>query len=262
MNASTKSIVLFLLAALTAAPAFSDAGFAKVQECMRANVPAALRVQKFALEATDRQGESRVLTGKLYAKRDSGLLRVMMKLDGPAPFTGASYLVRETPSGQQDEMYVFLPAVGRVRHITGAFANGPLLGTDFSYAEAKLLQNAYTGADGKLEGEMDFNGRPVYKLSIRPGASRSAPYNRIQALVDKKTCVALKADFYEGSKLGKQLLVPAESLTQSGEQWFPAQVEMSDVSSGTKTTLKAGPFVVEKDLSKLLFDPRTFNLAR
>ena len=39
-------------------------------------------------------------------------------------------------------------------------------------------------------------------------------------------------------------------------------VAIARVPLSAGQTLKVGPFVVEKDLSKLLFDPRTFNLAR
>lgn len=248
-----------LAAALLPAHVHADAAYDAVLKCMHAQVPATLRVQAFTLTSVDRSGDERRLGGRLFADRKGGQLRVLMRLDEPASVKGAAYLIREFAGKAEDDMYVFLPGVGRVRHITGSFANGSLLGTDFSYAEAKLIRNGYTGANGRLEGEAEIDGRKVQQLSIRQTASAASPYSTIKVWVEPTSCVAVKAEFYEGEKLRKRLRTPPASLAQSDGHWYPALLEMEDFTSGTRTTLRAGRYQTDAKPNEGLFDPQRFH---
>lgn len=252
--------VATLLLLIVAAPAFADAGFQKVYGCMRANVPENIRAQEIEFTSNDRAGATRVLRGKLVAKRDQGLARISIRITSPANVAGASYLVRERKSGSpEDDMYVYLPSVGRVRHITGAFANGALLGTDFSYADAKIIQNTFTGADGKLEAPAEVDQRSTYVLTLTPTQKLKNPsYSLVRMWLDQKTCVPLKADFYQGDKLRKQLTSSASALTQSGKFWYLSQFEMHDLQEGTKTQIKFGNVDGDAKATPMLFDPNNF----
>lgn len=233
----------------------------QVFDCMKANIPQTLRIQEIQLDATDRSGGVRSLRGKLYAKREDGLVRVMLRVAEPANVAGAAYLVRETGQ-REDDMYVFLPAVNRVRHVTGNFANGSLLGTDFSYAEVKLIQNAFTGAAGKLEAQEKIDGRDAHVVSLRPARTESAPYSQVKIWVDKKSCVALKAEFFSGDNVRKRLTAAAAGLKQSGKLWYAGEMEMKDLKEGTYTTLKVTGVSSDIDLGSKPFDPSSFHLGR
>lgn len=237
-----------------------DAG--EVFGCMKANIPQTLRIQDIQLDATDRSGGVRSLRGKVYAKREEGLIRVMLRVSEPANVNGAAYLVRETGQ-REDDMYVFLPAVNRVRHVTGNFANGSLLGTDFSYVEVKLIQNAFTGATGTLEAPEKIDGHAADVVSLQtPGTGKAAPYSKVKIWVDQKTCVALKAEFFSGETAVKRLTAPAASLKQSGKHWYASEMEMRDLKEGTYTTLKITGVSSDVNLGNRPFDPNAFHLGR
>ena len=248
--------LLLLMMSLTAQAA--DADFQKVYDCMRATLPASLRAQDIEFNATDRSGGTRTIKGKLFAKRDKGLARISIRITAPANVAGAAYLVRERGAGQQDDMFVYLPSVGRVKHITGAFANSSLLGTDFSYADAKLIQNAFRGADGKLEAPQQIDALPVNVFSLRPQASNASAYSKIRVWTDQKTCLPLKAEFYQGETLRKQLSAPVTALTASGSYWFLSQIEMRDLKEGSSTQIKIGSAAEAPKLSGSLFEPASF----
>jgi len=254
-----KTIATLLLFAL-AVPAYADAEFQKVYGCMRSNVPDTIRAQEIEFTSTDRTGATRVLRGKLIAKREDGLARISIRITSPANVAGASYLVRERKADSpEDDMFVYLPSVGRVRHITGAFANGALLGTDFSYVDAKIIQNTFAGADGKLEAPGEVDQRATHVLTLTPAHQMKDPsYSLVRMWLDQKTCVPLKADFYQGDKLRKQLTASAGSLTQSGKYWYLSQFDMNDLKEGTKTQIKFGGIDGSTKASPNLFDPNNF----
>jgi len=250
-----------LLALAISLPAQAADRAQEVFDCMRGNIPQTLRIQDIDFSATDRAGGSRTLRGRLYAKREQGLVRVMLRVSEPANVAGAAYLVRETGQ-REDDMYVFLPAVNRVRHVTGNFANGSLLGTDFSYAEVKLVQNAFAGANGKYEGKDKLEQRAVDVVSLHPAGAEASPYSAVRIWVDEKTCVALKAEFYQGETPVKRLVAPAASLQQSGKLWYVSEMEMRDLKESTYTTLKVQGVSSDVDLGNKPFDPNSFHIGK
>ena len=228
----------------------------KLRACMRANIPQTLRIQEFDLSATDRAGSTRLLRGRLFAKSENDKLRAMLRLVAPADVSGASYLLRE--GEKSDEMYVFLPALNKVRRITGASSDGPLFGTDLSYADIKQINNAFGGSAPTVEGSETLDGRKVQRLSVKPHAETGSRYSLIRAWVDESTCVALKAEFLEGATVRKRLVSPAASLTKSGSYWYPAQATMSDLKEGSRTVLKVTGVKSGDDLANRYFDTRNF----
>lgn len=231
----------------------------KLLACMRANIPPTLRIQQFRLESFDRSNGTRVLQGRLYAKRENNLLRAMLRLTAPVDLNGAAYLIRE--GEKSDEMYVYLPALGRTRRIQGGAGDGPLFGTDLSYADLKQVQNAFEGSSPAIEGQETIEGHAATLLGLTPHAESGSLYSRIRAAIDPKSCVALRVDFYEGQNIRKQLTAPVAALARSGNYWYAGEAEMKDLKLGTRTTLKITGVQGGEDVAGRFFDSRSFYLA-
>ena len=244
---------------LCAATAEAGPAEEKLMACMRANIPATLRIQEFQLTSSDRKGEQRKMAGRLFAKNEKDLLRAMLKLTSPADLSGASYLIRE---GQKaDEMYVFLPALNRVRRINGSAGDGPLFGTDLSYADIKQVQNAFMGAAPRIEGKEKLESRPATVVSVVPTAESGSRYSRIKAWVDDASCLAVKVEFMEGTTIRKRLAAPASAIAKAGNYWYVSESTMFDLKLGTKTQLKITGVKSGEDVANRYFDSRNFYLG-
>lgn len=252
-----------LLALLVIAPAQAEESVLKIVTCMRDNVPSTMRIQKIELESTDRQGETRTLKGKLYGmseKDDSGknMLRAMLRIESPADLAGAAYLVREAEGYLKDGMYVYLPSVKRVRRVTGTFADGALLGTNFSYNDFKQLENAFGDLTAKLETPEEFSGRMTDVLLFNGLSSEDSRFRAVRAWIDRKTCVPIRADFFEGESVRKQMTANVGSLKQSGKYKYFSELEMRDLKDNTRTVLRVNAASGDKELPKRYFDPQLF----
>ena len=259
-----RRVLLWALPALAAAwlpPQAARAGAAedKLLACMRANLPPTLRIQEFELTTVDRKGEKRLLKGRLFAKREKELLRAMLKLSAPADVSGAAYLVRE--GEKADEMYVFLPALNKVRRIMGGAGDGPLFGTDLSYADIKQVQNAFSGSTPKIDGKEKIDNRPVTVVGVVPTPESASRYSRIRAWIDDASCVALKVDFMEGAAPRKRLTAPVAAIAKAGEYWYVNESTMTDLKLGTRTQLKITGVKSGEDLANRYFDSRNFFLG-
>ena len=252
---------------LLCAPAQAQESAEKILQCMRENFPTAMRVQQMALTATNAAGDSKTLKGRLFVMREPaansphGLLRAMLKIDEPQNLRGAAYLVRETDDFLRDGMFVYLPAVNRVRRVTGNFADGSLMGTDFSYYDFKQLQGAFGDMSGLLERSEELDGRKVDVLLFKALPAVDTRYSGVRAWVDQQTCVPLRADFLEGDKVIKRMTAPAKGLQQSGRWWYAAEIEMHALGTGTRSTLRIGEVTSGGELSSAYFSPHSFHLG-
>lgn len=250
--------------ALLALPAAASSAWARdaqsVIACMRDNLPQRLQVEHLALRSTDASGGVRRLQGVLYVQREGGLLRSMMALSQPAALAGAAYLLRER-ADDDDEMYMYLPALNRVRRISGAAMNGPLFGTDISYADLRQLQSAYRDQSAVLEPSTTLQNRPVDVLRLNEAAGGAARYTTIRLWVDRASCVALRATFADAQGVVKTLEVPASHLQQFGKHWLATELTLRDVRRNSQTRLEITGVDHPPDIPRRVFDPHTYYLG-
>lgn len=235
----------------------------KVLDCMRKNVPESLRVQDVEFSTADAGGITSLLKGRLYAERQAGeegegQVRAMLHIKAPPNLSGAAYLIREKDENARDGMYVYLPSVRRVRRVSGSIADGGLMGTSFSYADFKQLQNTFGEVSATLEGSAEIDKRPTHIVAFRPISPNEGGYALVRSWIDVQSCVPLKAEFYDGQTLRKRMTSPAAALKQAESYWYPSVVEMQDMKDKLRTTLRVLKVSADKDISGGYFDPQTF----
>ncbi len=255
-----------LLLAL-AAPAFAAESIDAVMSCVRGNIPQAIRVQQLELITVGLAGEESVFRGRAFAAGDkkadgSQVIKGMLRLDEPANLNGAAYLVRDAARYESDGMFVFLPAVGRVRRISGSFGDGRLFGSNISYFDFKQLAGAFGDFDGELESTEELADRRVHIVRFRPAEGADTPYTAVRAWIDAATCLPLQADFLEDGVSRKRMTAPASGISKIGDQWYLSQMQMQDMLDGTKTIMKVAQMLTSEELSSRHFDPQHFHEVR
>lgn len=251
-----------LVAALVLAPATARAATPAdtVVKCMGANLPETLRVQAIEVTTWDRNGGERLLKGRVFASREKGRDRVMARVEFPSDLAGTAFLVREGEPAA--EMYLYLPAVNRVKRIAGSTMNGKLWGTDFSYNEFRRVANAFAGGTVELGAVTTLDGRTVQAITLVPPPGESDPYDSIRVLVDQQTCVPLQAEFRRGLAVRKLMTAPAASLRQAGSQWYSGELTLRDLVEGTRTRLRVMKVTAGARLSGSYFHPQQFYSVR
>lgn len=260
-----KILCALLLIASTPVLAFED--IAAVAACMRANLPDSLQLQQIALDSYRRDGSHRNLRGRLYFKREKepapGMLQVMLRIDSPPAFEGASYLIRESAATPNEGMYVYLPAVKRVRRVVGQFGDNALFDTDFSYREFQLVMGVMHESTLSLEDEEQVEGRAAMVLMVTPDDPSSARYTRMRFWIDKDSCRPLRGEFFEGKVLRKRFSASVESLRESADgKRYLSLGRMEDLVEGSRTELRVLRQELNVPMPPKLFDPAGFYLLR
>ena len=148
----------------------------------------------------DRQGRVRERTMTLLARRDPSGDRTLVRFTYPNDIKNTGFLVWEHP-GADDERFLYLPALGRVRRIAGAEKQESFVGSDLSYEDIggrdiTEYTYAFAGPDTAWTAP-DGSKHPAWSLESR-AKDRNADYPRTVSLVRKDNFVIVHADIYNG----------------------------------------------------------------
>jgi len=137
-------------------------------------------------------------TGARGAPSDAIGDRLLIRFTYPNDIAGTSFLVWER-AGAEDERFLFLPALGRVRRIAGAERQESFVGSDFTYEDIggrALDDYAYTLIDANgSDRAADGRAQPVYVLESR-AKDPDALYPRVVSHVRQDNFVVVRAEIF------------------------------------------------------------------
>ncbi|MEO5821240.1 MAG: outer membrane lipoprotein-sorting protein [Vicinamibacteraceae bacterium] len=152
----------------------------------------------------DRQGRARERTLSVNGLRGQGSTgdRVLIRFTYPNDIAGTGFLVWERPGGD-DDRFLYLPALSRVRRITGAERQESFVGSDFTYEDigGRAIEDyTYTlvAEDGPWNGSWaDASGarHPAWRLESR-AKDADAAYPKVVSTIRKDNFVVVAADVF------------------------------------------------------------------
>ena len=154
-----------------------------------------------------------------------------------------------------DNMWIFLPRVGKSVRIQGHMLRQGLMGSDFSYGDASEQPSMVDDYDGEIEREEEFEGRPTYVLYLT-GKKKSLAYPMRRIWVDAERWVPLKEErFAKSGKLLKTAVLG--DVRQMGSRWYPFKTELDNaLQSDTSTILQVLEMKLDVSVDDELFTLR------
>jgi hypothetical protein len=168
--------------------------------------------------------------------------RLLIRFTYPNDIRGTSFLVWEHPDSE-DERFLYLPSLGRVRRIAGAETQESFVGSDFTYEEIGGREfddytYAFAGADGENAAWTPPRGgapRPAWRLESRR-RDASAQFPRVVSLVVKDTFVVAQADVFN-RRDEKQKVYTVRRLEAVEGIWTAMDAEMTNALERSRTEL-------------------------
>ena len=169
--------------------------------------------------------------------------RLLIRFTYPNDIRGTGFLVWEHPQAD-DERFLYLPSLGRVRRIAGSEAQESFVGSDFTYEDIggrEFDEYTYTIVDENARWTPASGGpaRPAWRLESRR-KDASAQFPRVVSLILKDSYVLVQADMYN-RRNEKQKTYSVRRLEQAGGIWTAMDAEMTNTLEKSRTEL-----VVEK----------------
>ncbi len=199
-----------------------------------------------------RGGDARTLT---YEAWSEGEERSFLEFTAPARDAGSRFLRLD------DEMWIFLPRVGKSVRIQGHMLRQGLMGSDFSYGDASENPSLIDDYDATLEREETIDGRRAYILRLA-GKRDDLAYPGRRIWVDAERYVPLREERFARS--GKLLKTATLSdVRRVGDRWYPFRVELDNaLQSDTRTVMQLKQFDLDADVPENVFTRRHLESRR
>jgi hypothetical protein len=191
--------------------------------------------------------------------------RLLIRFTYPNDIRGTSFLVWKHPGGaaSEDERFLYLPSLGRVRRIAGSEAQDSFVGSDFSYEDIggrDFEDFTYTLADEHSAWTApDGASRPAYRL-VSTRKDRSASFPRVVSLVLKDSFVVVQADVFN-RRDEKQKVYSVKRLQQLQGIWTVLESAMTNDLDKTRTELLVEKVVYNVGLTEEAFSRRALEGA-
>jgi outer membrane lipoprotein-sorting protein len=252
-----------LLAALLAAPAFAESpeekGLAIALESDKRNDGFGDTSATLQMILRNRHGEEskREIRSKVLETRGDGD-KSMIVFDQPKDVAGTA-LLTYTHKSADDDRWLYLPAVKRVKRIASSNKSGPFMGSEFAYEDLGSQEpEKYTFKylrDEKLDGQDVF-------VTERYPKDKDSGYTRNVIWMDKAEYRPLKIEFYDRKKSLLKTLTFADYQQYLGKFWRPGKLDMVNHQTGKSTTLLFKDYKFRNGFKERDFDQNALQSAR
>jgi hypothetical protein len=195
------------------------------------------------------RGAPRVRELSWYFKDFGDAEKTLMVFKSPRDVAGTGYLSFSYDNDQDDDMWLYLPAMKRVRRITGSGKNDDFMGTDFTYEDMgsrSLDKDSFT-----LGGEETVDGAACWVVEARTKDGRD-PYGRRLIRIRKDSYVITAVDYYDRQdRLFKRLLV--SDISNIDGIWTAGKMEMTNLRNKHSTIIEMSDIQFNIPLDDNLF---------
>jgi hypothetical protein len=207
---------------------------------------------KMDMTLIDKKGRERQRKLFIIRKDFKGKDKLLLRFTYPEDIKGTSFLVWEH-SGRDNERFLYLPALGRIRRIATREKDENFAGTDFSYEDIsgrKLEDYTYKLIEEKIISE----GKDCYLLASYP-KEKDPRYPKILSYVRKDNFVTIKAQYY--NKKGEiEKTYRVLKLEKINGIWTALELSMENHKTNHKTFIKIKDLQYNKGISGRRFERR------
>lgn len=224
------------------------------------------KVADSVTEATFRlispSGQERVRKTQGRSKLKAGTLdnRSLVRFVSPADVRGTvSLTVENSEPGRDDDIWIYLPALKKVRRLVSSNKKDSFVGTDFSYGDVI----GYRVADWthRILREEKADGFDCWVMESLPKSAQvreDSGYSRRVAWVRKDNFAAVRAESYDlsGALLKVITLRDHRNVDPKNGKWVAMKLEARNVQENRRTLIEFDRYEVNQGVSEDSFTAR------
>lgn len=192
-----------------------------------------------------------------FEKKDDGD-KTIITFQHPRDIKGTGLLSHEHID-REDDQWLYLPALKRVKRIASKNKSGSFVGSEFSYED--ISSNEPEKYDYKYLREDSHEGRPVWVVERYPKDPNSG-YTRIISWVDTSNHQIVKQEFFDRKNSLLKLQFSAGINQYLGKFWRPSEIIMENQQTRKKTVLTFENWAFQKGTTESFFTKRSLERQR
>ncbi|MBL7663545.1 MAG: outer membrane lipoprotein-sorting protein [Bacteriovoracaceae bacterium] len=206
--------------------------------------------------------------GKERVRESSGLTKLipgttdnqrLVTFNSPSDVKGTKNLLVEH-SDKEDDIWIYLPALKKVRRLVASNKKDAFAGTDFSYGD--IIGYKVEDWNHKFVKEDTVDGKACWLIeSTAKDAAISSTYGVSKRVncIEKDSSIAISGESYDlnGKLLKKYSSRDLKKLDEKANKWAPMIQEASNVETGHKTIIEFKNYKVNTGVSDAVFTTRS-----
>ncbi len=172
----------------------------------------------------------RELRLKIIEVADSGD-RTLMVFDNPKDVRGTAFLVH-AHKDQQDQQWLYLPALKRVKRINAANQSGSFLGSEFAYEDLATVE--VEKFSHRYLGDETCGANTCYAVERIP-VSKSSGYSRQVVWFDQEQLRAMQVDYFDRRDKHLKTMTLEDYELHLERFWRASRVTMKNHLTGKST---------------------------
>jgi len=186
-------------------------------------------------------------------RHDKSLLRFTF----PADMKGATLLTHEQGDGDDDQ-WLYLPAVKRIKRIATTNQSGSFMGSEFAYED--LVVRQLDKYEYRYIGDETIDGKDCYVIERTP-KNKASGYSRVVRWRMKDNLQELRSDYYDRKgELLKRRDMEGHHLVDG--YWRVKRILVANVQTNRKSTISFDDVKLKVQLAAERFSVQEFNAAQ
>jgi outer membrane lipoprotein-sorting protein len=211
------------------------------------------------LRMRDGRGGERRRSIRTLAKHIDGRMHSIGRLMAPEHLRGMTILSIENHD-RGDDVFVYLPSLGRVRRISMGHRADSFLGSDLTYRDLDR-QRAEDYRVESLDGEV-VQGEPAHVITTRPVEDDS--HQRVAFVAAESDLAILELRYYKngGAQASRVARFPRASIRRWGENLIPTRIQVVDTIRGSETDVEISELEIDPEIDDRIFSLLTLQSQR
>lgn len=267
LQGSAGAALLVIGALLLATPAPAQAQDARqlmAEALQSTKLSRSIAVGRFRLVNKDGQTRVRDVTSTSELKPDGVNNRRVVRFNSPADVRGTAVLTIENGAAD-DDIWVYLPAMKKVRRLTASNKKDAFVGTDFSYGDViGHPVEDWTHRLVRAEAVDGVRTRVVESLPRSPAVIAATGYSKRVSWLREGDNVPLKIEYFgPGGALAKVYTAADIRLVDTRARRFqPMRQAMRTLATGHTTIIEYANVRTDASIAAETFTPRALENAR
>ncbi len=182
----------------------------------------------------------------------------MTRFMSPADIKGTVSLLVEH-ADKDDDIWIYLPALKKVRRMVASNKKDSFVGTDFSYGD--VIGHKVSEWNHQLLSDEVVDGNPCYVIESLPKTDdikSGSGYSKRKGWVRKDNFMSVKAEFWDesGQLLKTNTFTDIRKVDSEHDKWQAMRLEADNVQTGHRTVIQYGNFKVNQKVKDDFFTTR------
>ncbi|NOQ81374.1 MAG: outer membrane lipoprotein-sorting protein [Methylophaga sp.] len=209
------------------------------------------------MEMTDKKGKKRLRETRGFRKYYGNEKRTVIFYQSPRNIKDTAFLTYDYPEADRDDdQWLYLPAMRKVRRISASDRGDYFLGTDFTFEDIKLETRVSVGDyTFKTIGESEVDGKHCVILQSTPISkeiSKELGYSKVEQCVDDEIWMVRQSKMWDVK--GKPLkTLHISDIRQIDNLWTVHVMEVENHKTGHNTKFTFSDVSYDKGVNDSMF---------